>query len=112
MMMVSLFFIVLDNKQWIWREKDSRCDKGCRGWQTRDICWEHEADIIADDEENLRKHAARGAQAAITAARDKARAFDESMPGAKKKEEEESMPIDREYRLIIRLRILHEPPRN
>ena len=53
----------------------------------------------ADDEENLRKHAARGAQAAIVAARDKARAFDEAMPGAKKKAEE-AMPIDRKSSLL------------
>jgi hypothetical protein len=55
---------------------------------------------VSDDEENLRKHAARGAQAAIAAARDKARAFDEAMPGAKKKEEE-SMSIDRKYSCIL-----------
>lgn len=36
---------------------------------------------LVDDEENLRKHAARGAQAAIQAARDKARAFDDSIMG-------------------------------
>lgn len=55
-----------------------------------------EADLNIDDEENLRKHAARGAQAAIVAARDKARAFDQAMPGAKKKEEED-MAIDRMF---------------
>lgn len=38
-------------------------------------------DYDEDDEENLRKHAARGAQAAIQAARDKARAFDDSIVG-------------------------------
>jgi len=32
--------------------------------------------LTVDDEENLRRHAARGAQAAIRAAKDKAQAFD------------------------------------
>ena len=36
------------------------------------MAWE----LIVDDEENLRRHAARGAQAAIKAAKDKANAFD------------------------------------
>lgn len=36
---------------------------------------------IIDDEENLRRHAARGAHAAIQAAREKARAFDDSVTG-------------------------------
>ncbi|EIW66702.1 hypothetical protein TREMEDRAFT_34561 [Tremella mesenterica DSM 1558] len=35
-------------------------------------------DYDDDDEENLRRHAARGAQAAVKAARDKAKAFDQS----------------------------------
>lgn len=34
------------------------------------------AELMTDDEENLRRHAARGAQAAIKAAKDKAQAFD------------------------------------
>ncbi|KIR25897.1 DNA helicase INO80 [Cryptococcus deuterogattii LA55] len=38
-------------------------------------------DYDEDDEENLRRHAARGAHAAIQAARDKARAFDDSITG-------------------------------
>jgi hypothetical protein len=35
-----------------------------------------------DNEENLRKHAARGAQAAVQAAKDKAKAFDASRVAA------------------------------
>ena len=35
-----------------------------------------------DDEDNLRRHAARGAHAAVVAARDKARAFDDARGGA------------------------------
>ncbi|KAL7425097.1 putative DNA helicase ino80 [Cryptotrichosporon argae] len=38
-------------------------------------------DYDDDDEENLRRHAAKGAQAAIQAARDKARAFDDQRNG-------------------------------
>jgi hypothetical protein len=34
-----------------------------------------------DDEENLRRHAARGAQAAVKAAKDRAQAFDDSRGG-------------------------------
>jgi len=37
---------------------------------------------MIDDEENLRRHAARGAQAAVKAAKDRAQAFDDSR-GAK-----------------------------
>lgn len=43
-----------------------------------------------DDEDNLRKHAARGAQAAVQAARDKARAFDESTGGKQAELDRES----------------------
>ena len=38
------------------------------------------ADCV-DDEENLRRHAARGAQAAVKAAKDRAQAFDDSRGG-------------------------------
>ena len=37
--------------------------------------------MTTDDEENLRRHAAKGAQAAIQAAKDKARAFDDATSG-------------------------------
>jgi DNA helicase INO80 len=43
--------------------------------------------LHADDEDNLRRHAARGAQAAVQAAKDKAKAFDQARPDA---------PLDRE----------------
>lgn len=33
-------------------------------------------ELTADDEENLRRHAARGAQAAVQAAKDRAKQFD------------------------------------
>jgi DNA helicase INO80 len=36
---------------------------------------------MVDDEENLRRHAARGAQAAVKAAKDRAQAFDDSRGG-------------------------------
>ncbi|KAL1409723.1 putative DNA helicase ino80 [Vanrija albida] len=45
-------------------------------------------DYDDDDEENLRRHAAKGAQAAIQAARDKARQFDSARPGAQNGEAE------------------------
>ncbi|RXK36632.1 hypothetical protein M231_06095 [Tremella mesenterica] len=51
-------------------------------------------DYDDDDEENLRRHAARGAQAAVKAARDKAKAFDQS---------NNSAPIDREYPFFVYL---------
>jgi hypothetical protein len=38
-------------------------------------------ELIVDDEENLRRHAARGAQAAVKAAKDRAQAFDDSRGG-------------------------------
>lgn len=40
-----------------------------------------------DDEENLRRHAARGAQAAIRAAKDRAQAFDDDRGQKAEKEE-------------------------
>lgn len=39
------------------------------------------AELMVDDEENLRRHAARGAQAAVKAAKDRAQAFDDSRGG-------------------------------
>lgn len=41
---------------------------------------------MIDDEENLRRHAARGAQAAVQAAKDRARTFDDAR--SKPKDEE------------------------
>lgn len=51
-------------------------------------------ELIIDDEENLRRHAARGAQAAVKAAKDRAQAFDDSRGG---KEE----ALDRELPLLF-----------
>ena len=54
--------------------------------------------LIVDDEENLRRHAARGAHAAVKAAKDKARAFDQAKGG-----KPEEAPLDRQFQLTCKL---------
>ena len=48
---------------------------------------------MIDDEENLRRHAARGAQAAVKAAKDRAQAFDDSRGANQEALDRRSLPF-------------------